>query len=300
MLKTSKYTNIQKMLAEVDDLLQQIGPEIIEQSPSLKKLKLERERLAAAPPRGQAEPDNKADLLMPEVQQLAETREVMLAPGLDLSPAGKTTAQASVAQARRGTLVRWGLMALLAVMTLLAGYQWRRAEVAQLTQKEAERSTQAAKEARNLARRDLSVSYDSLGNVSLQLGDLKAAREYFKKYLNLSEQLARQDPDSTQARRDLSVSYDRLGDVSLQLGDSKGAREYFEKSLNLREQLTQQGPDSAQARRDLAVSYERLGNVSLRGGDLKAAREYFQKYLNLSELLAHQDPESAQARATSR
>ena len=48
MLKTSKYTNIKKMLAEVDDLLQQIGPEIIEQSPSLKKLKLERERLAAA------------------------------------------------------------------------------------------------------------------------------------------------------------------------------------------------------------------------------------------------------------
>ena len=242
MLKTSKHTNIKKMLAEVDDLLQQIGPEIIEQSPSLKKLKLERERLAAAVTRGQAEPDNKADLLIPEVQQLAENREVMLAPGLDLSPAGKTTAQASVARARRGTLVRWGLVALLAVMMLLAGYQWRRAEVAQLAQKEAERSTQTAKKARNLARRDLAVSYDSLGNVSLQSGDLKAAREYFKKYLNLSEQLAQQDPDSTQARRDLSVSYDRLGDVSLQLGDSKGAREYFEKSLSLREQSDPTGP----------------------------------------------------------
>ena len=41
MLRTSKYANIEKILAEVDDLLQQIGPEIIEQSPSLKKLKFE-------------------------------------------------------------------------------------------------------------------------------------------------------------------------------------------------------------------------------------------------------------------
>ena len=254
MLKTSKHASIKKMLTEVDDLLQQIGPEIIEQSPSLKKLKLERERLAAAATRRQAEPDQEVDLLLPETEQLAETREVMLAPALDLSPAGKATAQASMARARRGTLVRWGLMALLAILTLLAGYQWRRAQVAQLAQKEAERSTQAAEKARNLARRDLAVSYDSLGNVSLQSGDLKAAREYFKKYLNLSEHLAQQDPDSTQARRDLSVSYDRLGDVSLQLGDSKGAREYFEKSLHLREQLAQPGPDSAQARRDLSQS----------------------------------------------
>ena len=153
MLKTSKYANIKKMLAEVDDLLQQIGPEIIEQSPSLKKLKLERERLAAAATRWQAEPDQEVDPLLPETEQLVEAREVMLAPGRDLSPAGKVTDRASVARARRGTLVRWGLMALLAVLTLLAGHQWRRAEVAQLAQKEAERSAQAAEKARSLARR---------------------------------------------------------------------------------------------------------------------------------------------------
>ena len=176
MLKTSKYTNIKKMLAEVDDLLQQIGPEIIEQSPSLKKLKLERERLAAAA----TEPDKKADLLIPEGQQLAETREVILAPGRDLSPAVKVADQASVARARRGTLVRWGLMALLAVMALLTGYQWRRAVVAQLAQKEAERSAQSAEKARNLARRDLAVLYESLGNVSLQFGDPRAGRKQLK------------------------------------------------------------------------------------------------------------------------
>jgi len=196
MLKTSKYANIEKILAEVDDLLQQIGPEIIEQSPSLKKLKFERERLAGAATRRQAEPEQKMELVLPEGQQLAEPREVLQAPGHDLSPAEQASVRASMGRARRGSLIGWGLVALLAVMTLLAGYQWQRALVAQQAQKEAERRTQAAEKARNLARRDLSVSYDSLGNVSLQLGDLKAARKYFKKYLNLSEQLAQQEPDN--------------------------------------------------------------------------------------------------------
>ncbi len=134
MLKTSKYPNIDKMLAEVDYLLQQIGPEIIEQSPSLKKLKLERERLAAAATRRQVEPDKKAEPLVPEGQLPAETREVMLAPGLDLSPAEQDSVQVSMAWTRRGTLIRWGLAALLAVMTLLAGYQWQRAFVAHRAQ----------------------------------------------------------------------------------------------------------------------------------------------------------------------
>ena len=60
--------------------------------------------------RWQAEPDQEVDPLLPETEQLVEAREVMLAPGRDLSPAGKVTDRASVARARRGTLVRWGLI----------------------------------------------------------------------------------------------------------------------------------------------------------------------------------------------
>jgi tetratricopeptide (TPR) repeat protein/predicted RNA-binding Zn-ribbon protein involved in translation (DUF1610 family) len=287
MPETSQYVNIEKILTEADDLLQQIDPEVIEQSQILKKLKVERGRLVAAATHWQAEPDKKADLLLPEGQQLAETWEVLQTPGPDLSPAEQGSVRSSIAGARRGTLILWGLVGLLIVLTLLVGYLWQRAEVA-------ERSAQVAEKARNLARRDLSVSYDSLGTVSLQFGDLKAAREYFKKYLTLSEQLAHQNPENAQARSDLAASYNCLGNVSLQGGDLKAAREYFEKSLNLIEQLAHQSPGSAKARWDLAVSYNCLGNVSLQGGDLKAARNYFEQSLNLTERLAHQDPENAQ------
>ena len=94
-----------------------------------------RGRLAAAAARWQAEPEKKADLLLPEGKQLAEAREVLQAPGLDLTPAEQAFVRASMARARRGALIRWGVVALLAVLTLLAGYQWQRAVVAQ---KEAE------------------------------------------------------------------------------------------------------------------------------------------------------------------
>ena len=111
-----------------------------------------RGRLAAAAARWQAEPEKKADLLLPEGKQLAEAREVLQAPGLDLTPAEQAFVRASMARARRGALIRWGVVALLAVLTLLAGYQWQRAVLAQ---KEAERSAQAAEKARNLALADL-------------------------------------------------------------------------------------------------------------------------------------------------
>ena len=148
MLRTSKSANIDKILAEVDELLEHIGPEGIEQSPTLKKLKFDRGRLAAAAARRQAEPAKEADLLLPEGKQLAEAREVLQAPGLDLTPEEQAFVRASMARARRGTLIRWVLVALLAVLTLLAGYQWHRAGVAQ---KEAESSAQAAEKARDLA-----------------------------------------------------------------------------------------------------------------------------------------------------
>ena len=57
----------------------------------------------------------------------------------------------------------------------------------------------------------------------LQLGDTDQALQFYQKGLELSEALAKADPNDAQARRDLSVSYNRLGDVHLQLGDTDKA-----------------------------------------------------------------------------
>ena len=123
--------------------------------------------------------------------------------------------------------------------------------------------------------------------MSLKGGNLKAAREYFGKSLNLTEQLARQDPENAQTRRDLAVSYSSLADVSLQGGDLKAARDYLKKTLNLSEQLARQDPENAQTGLDLGVSFWKLGHVYQAAKQYPEAEAWFRKAIDqLSRLKA--------------
>ncbi len=61
------------------------------------------------------------------------------------------------------------------------------------------------------AQRDLSVSYEKLGDVQLKLGDAHAALGNYQESLEIAKRLAEMDSSDTQAQRDLSVSYHKLG-----------------------------------------------------------------------------------------
>jgi Flp pilus assembly protein TadD len=61
------------------------------------------------------------------------------------------------------------------------------------------------------AQRDLSVSYERLGDVALQAADLATAREFHEKRLEISRRLAEAAPRDAQAQRELAISYYRLG-----------------------------------------------------------------------------------------
>jgi serine/threonine-protein kinase len=146
------------------------------------------------------------------------------------------------------------------------------------------------------AKRDLSVTYDKLGDVHLRLGATDQALRAYQKGLELREALAKADPRDAQARRDLSISYDRLGNVHLQLGATDQALRAYQKGLELREALAKADPHDAQAKRDLSISYEKLGDMHLKLGATDQALHYFQKGLELSEALAKADPHDAQVR----
>ena len=70
--------------------------------------------------------------------------------------------------------------------------------------------------------RDVSVSYNKIGDVRLEGGDRKGALEIYQKALAIAERLAAQDPGNTEWQRDVSVSYNKIGDVRLEGGDRKG------------------------------------------------------------------------------
>ncbi len=63
------------------------------------------------------------------------------------------------------------------------------------------------------AQRNLSVSYERLGNVTQRLDQTTQARDYYRKAVEICLRLAEADPKNAQAQRDLGVSYTCLGDL---------------------------------------------------------------------------------------
>ena len=86
------------------------------------------------------------------------------------------------------------------------------------------------------ARRELSISYNKMGDVELELGYPERAREYYAKDLKLSEALVR-ETGTLQAWRDLFISYKKMRDVELALGNEQAAQEYARKAAELRASL---------------------------------------------------------------
>ena len=61
--------------------------------------------------------------------------------------------------------------------------------------------------------RDLSVSYEKVGDVQVAQGDLAGALKSYRDSLAIRDRLAKSDPGNAGWQRDLSVSYDKVGDV---------------------------------------------------------------------------------------
>ncbi|HYC92357.1 MAG TPA: CHAT domain-containing protein [Thermoanaerobaculia bacterium] len=138
--------------------------------------------------------------------------------------------------------------------------------------------------------RELSVSYNNLGDVYRALGQGDKARDAYLKDLAIAERLAQAEPDRAEYQRDLSVSHDRMGHLYRALGQTDQAREAFLNALHIRERLTQAEPDRAEYQRDLSVSYNTLGNLYLTLGQIDQAREAFLKDLAITERLARAEP----------
>ena len=145
------------------------------------------------------------------------------------------------------------------------------------------------------AQRDLSVSYERLGDVQRQSGQVTEALGSYQKDLEISQKLAAADPSDAQAQRDLSISYSKLGDVQLQSGQVTEALGWNQKALEISQKLAAADPSDARAQRDLFISYSKLGDVQRQSGQVTEALGSYQKGLAISQKLAAADPSDAQA-----
>ena len=71
--------------------------------------------------------------------------------------------------------------------------------------------------------RELSVSYDKVGDVQVAQGNLPAALASYQEGLAIRDRLAKSDPGNAGWQRDLAVSYDKVGDVQVAQGNLPAA-----------------------------------------------------------------------------
>jgi tetratricopeptide (TPR) repeat protein len=138
--------------------------------------------------------------------------------------------------------------------------------------------------------RDLSVSFNKLGDVAGKLDD---ARVFYDQALAVRKALAGKDPSNTDWQRDLSVSVNKLGDVAVRAGKLADARAFYDQALAVRKALAGKDPSNTDWQRDLSVSFSKLGDVAVSAGKLDDARAFYDQALAVARALAGKDPSNA-------
>ncbi len=109
----------------------------------------------------------------------------------------------------------------------------------------------------------MSIGYDKLGRVYLNIGRTDEASEAYQASLDIAERLAAGEPENVQLQRDVSVGLDRLGDICLQDGRAAEALSRFEAAMVIAHQIADKDSASAAAQHDLAAGLTKLGNTYL-------------------------------------
>lgn len=107
--------------------------------------------------------------------------------------------------------------------------------------------------------RDLSISFDNMGNMDGHR-DPDQARQWYLKELVISEKLVGLEPDNTKYLRDLSISFDNIGDLDLK-SDLGQARKWFFESLLIDEWLVEFDHKSIEYLQKLSMSYKRMDEI---------------------------------------
>ncbi|HEX4954344.1 MAG TPA: tetratricopeptide repeat protein [Thermoanaerobaculia bacterium] len=120
-------------------------------------------------------------------------------------------------------------------------------------------------------RAGMAGSYHQLGTVAQDRGDYDQAIDWYRKSLEIDEQLGN--------HAGMASSYHQLGNVGYLRGDYDQALDWYRKSLEIFEQLGN--------RVGMASSYHQLGVVAQRRGDYDQALDWYRKSLEIFEQLGN-------------
>lgn len=144
--------------------------------------------------------------------------------------------------------------------------------------------------------RNLSVSYEYLGDVQQQLGDLALAEDAYLKGLLISERQIALTPKDPDLKRDVAFGYEKLGDIRIAHEKVALARDAYLRSFDLYSDNVKALPGNSAAQRDLLVGQSKLGNVYLQDGNLEKAAETYRACIATCSVLEAIPDSGAQMR----
>jgi tetratricopeptide (TPR) repeat protein len=89
--------------------------------------------------------------------------------------------------------------------------------------------------------RDLSISYNKLGDVAMAQGQLDAAAQAYRDSLEVRKKLTAADPSNTEWQRDLWVSYGRLADLAERQKKASEAQAYWKQAFDILSAIDKRG-----------------------------------------------------------
>jgi len=141
--------------------------------------------------------------------------------------------------------------------------------------------------------RDLSFSYNKLGDVYIKMGRTQDAYDMYVKSLDIRKQIADRSPQDADIQRAYTVGLNRVADVLLELGKNTKALEQYEASLKRREDLAAAQPDNAQATMDLAVGHFKRAQALARLNQIDDALPAFETARTILRRMADADPSNS-------
>ncbi|WP_052700713.1 tetratricopeptide repeat protein [Methylocucumis oryzae] len=132
---------------------------------------------------------------------------------------------------------------------------------------------------------NISLCYERIGSIYIELGDLAQALIYFEQCLSLSKELYAANLNNEWFKHNLAIAYERLGNTQTALGDLAQALTYFEEFLRLGKELYAAYPNNVSFKNGLAIAHEKLGTTQKALGNLTQALAYFEQDLSLSQEL---------------
>ena len=129
--------------------------------------------------------------------------------------------------------------------------------------------------------RNLSVSYDKIGEVLVAQGNPGEALNFFREGLAAGERLAKADATNAGWQRDLWMSYNKVGDMLLHQGLLAEALKSFGNGLGIGARLVAANCNNAEWQADLQFSIVRISGLA---ESLILARD-FARALEAAELI---------------